>query len=255
MCARRRGEYVRLQLGPHDIGVLLLDPASGRLYLRLREHWEDLDGDIELLELLEEDLRRRAAEMGGEDLLRWMEDTLSNALLITGREEVEVASFTHALDRLFARYVGESPVKQFRTHLPLFSLPVAAGAFGEEYVAEREPEDWVRIPGRHLYPDMFVAPVVGRSMEPLIPVGSLNVFRYGVVGSRTGRIVLVELLDTLDEGARYTVKRYRSGKVRDENHEWEHGTITLEPLNPDFQPIKLAPDRLKVIAEWICVLE
>jgi hypothetical protein len=41
---------------------------------------------------------------------------------------------------------------------------------------------------------MFVAHVEGRSMEPRIPDGSLNIFRAPVVGSRQGKIVLVELI-------------------------------------------------------------
>jgi phage repressor protein C with HTH and peptisase S24 domain len=39
---------------------------------------------------------------------------------------------------------------------------------------------------------MFVAQVVGRSMEPLIPDGSLCIFRHGVRGSRQGKRLLIE---------------------------------------------------------------
>ncbi len=40
---------------------------------------------------------------------------------------------------------------------------------------------------------MFVAEIAGHSMQPTIPDGSLCVFRYGVAGSREGRLVLVEI--------------------------------------------------------------
>ena len=48
-------------------------------------------------------------------------------------------------------------------------------------------------------------------MEPRIPDGSLCVFRHGVTGSRQGRLVLVENLETAGNN-RYTVKRYESTK-------------------------------------------
>ena len=48
-------------------------------------------------------------------------------------------------------------------------------------------------------------------MEPRIPDGSLCVFRHGVTGSRQGRLVLVENLETRGNN-RYAVKRYQSRK-------------------------------------------
>jgi hypothetical protein len=118
----------------------------------------------------------------------------------------------------------------------------------------------VRLPeGLRPSGDLFVAHVVGRSMEPRIPDGSLNVFRAPVVGSRQGKIVLVELLGQLDDSARYTVKRYTSIKLhRDrgqDDEEWQHGSIRLEPLNPEFQAFELEPEGLRVIAEWIRTLD
>ena len=90
-------------------------------------------------------------------------------------------------------------------------------------------------------------------MEPRIPDGSLNIFRAPVVGSRQGKIVLVELIDVHE---RFTVKRYTSRKAAAGEDEWRHERVRLEPLNPEYEAFDLPPDRIKyVIAEWIQTLE
>ena len=105
---------------------------------------------------------------------------------------------------------------------------------------------------------MFVARVVGESMVPSIPNGAYCLFSSPVAGSRQGRMVLVQLQDGLDPetGQRYTVKRYHSETVADENN-WRHSRITLSPENPDFEPIVLRPDyeeAVAVVAEVVEVL-
>src|SRR6476661_4972276 len=253
----RHGQYSLLKLAlpgapEHIIGVLLLDPASGHLYLRLRSHFDDIAGpdDLEYLSLLEDDLRSRAEEIGAERFVASLEDSLSHLLRISDREAVAVHSFQHTLDRLFARHVEQPAVIPFRTHLPLYSLRAAATRFGEDMQVEEE--EWVPVPeGLRASEDLIVAHVVGRSMEPRIPDGSLNVFRAPVVGSRQNKSVLVELLGQLDDSARYTIKKYTSRKVSTGEDEWSHESIRLEPLNPDFQAFELEPDRVRVIAEWI----
>jgi SOS-response transcriptional repressor LexA len=257
----RLGQYSLLKLAmpgapEHTIGVFLLDPASGRLYLRLRDRFDDLAApeDLEYLSLLEGDLRSRADELGGEPFVASLEDSLSQLLRISDRQAISVHSFEHTLDRLFARHVEKTAVIPFRTHLPLYSLRAAATRFGEDMQVEEE--DWVRIPeGLRPSEDLFVAHVVGRSMEPRIPDGSLNIFRAPVVGSRQNKIVLVELLGQLDDSARYTIKKYTSRKVSAGEDEWSHESIRLEPLNPEFQAFELEPDRVRVIAEWIRTLD
>ena len=58
---------------------------------------------------------------------------------------------------------------------------------------------------------MFIAQVVGKSMEPTIPDGWWFVFRAPFSGARQKRIVLAELRDEVDPdtGSRFTVKRFR----------------------------------------------
>jgi len=257
----RRGEYALLQLAPpggvvHDVGVLLLDPGTDRLHVRLRSHWEDIAGeaDAEVFAQLQDDFEAKAGEMGGERLLRHLEDSLSNVVLISARQEVAVDSFIRTADRLFERYVERTSVLPFRTHLPLYSLRAAAGRFGAD--EQVEEEDWVRIPeDLRATEQMFVIHVVGRSMEPRIPDGTLNVFRAPVVGSRQNKLVLVELFGQLEDSARYTVKKYTSRKNYTGEDEWAHEAICLEPLNREYEPLRLEPGDFRVIAEWVRTLD
>lgn len=256
--AQHSGEYAVLQLAwpglpLRNVGVLLIDPESDRGWLRLTPEW-DPQADPEVFPLLEEDLAGKLLELGAAGCLRWLQDTLSNVLRVTDSETVAVDSFTRVRDRLYRENVGALEVRPFTTHLPLYSLRAAATRFGPEAVLEEEPEDWVAAPeGLRLAEGMFVAHVVGRSMEPRIPNGSLNVFRAPVVGSRQGRIVLVKRPGGFAESAGCTIKRYTSVKrVTEEG--WRHESIRLEPLNPEFAAFDLEPGD-EVIAEWVRTLE
>ena len=97
-------------------------------------------------------------------------------------------------------------------------------------------------------------------MEPLIPDGSYCLFRYPVIGTRQGKIVLVEHHDIHDPetGGTYTVKRYHSEKARSPEDTWHHTRIVLEPLNSAFSPIVLTEEsegQVRVIAEFLEVLK
>jgi hypothetical protein len=213
--------------------------------------------DRELLELLDLDIRLKAKEIGGAEFLQSLEDTLSNTLRITPRESVEVAGFAETLNRLYADHVEAGAIGEFVTHLPMYSLQAAAGKFGED--REVEPEGWVKVPARlRLNQDMFVARVVGRSMEPRIPDGSRCIFRAGVVGPRQGKLVLVEQMGATDTSARYTVKKYTSKKSpagKGQDASWRHTTVRLEPLNPEFEGFELEEGKCRVIAEFVQVLD
>jgi hypothetical protein len=92
-------------------------------------------------------------------------------------------------------------------------------------------------------------------MEPRIPDGSLNLFKLHPVGSRQGKILLIELFGVLDQTARYTIKRYTSRKVVVNDDQWRHGQIRLEPLNPEFKAWDVDPEGFAVVAEWLRVIE
>jgi len=158
------------------------------------------------------------------------------------------------------RIVKPAPADRYRTCVPLVPLKAAAGAFGEPHSIEEGQWDWVAIDSRRkLRPGMFVAEVVGKSMEPLIPDGSHCLFQGPVTGSRQGRVVLVALRDETDPetGERFTVKRYKSEKGHPDEGVWRHLRVILEPQNPAFEPIvMMAEDEglVHVVAEFVEVL-
>ena len=123
-------------------------------------------------------------------------------------------------------------------------------------VLDESEWDWVEVDTRHtLRSGVFVAQVVGHSMEPMIPDGAYCLFTGPVTGTRQRRVVLVQLRDEVDPdtGLRYTVKRYRSEKTADE-HGWRHVRIVLEPLNRNFRPIELTEEdeeAVAVVAEFV----
>ena len=240
--------------GELAIGIVLQDPATDGFYVRLRRDWEEICDaeEFEVLSPLEDDLRTKARQMGAGALMSWFEENASASIRTTDREEVLVDDFERTLNRLYTRHV-QTQVVPFRTHLPRYSLQVAAGRFLEnEEVTEQGWEEMP--PDLRLTEDMFVARIAGRSMEPYIPDGALCVFRAGVTGSRQGRLVLVEHLDMTGNN-RYTVKRYRSEKAQGET--WRHERIRLESLNPDYPSWDLNedPDKYRVLAEFVRVLE
>jgi phage repressor protein C with HTH and peptisase S24 domain len=264
--ATKSGKFSLLQLAQpskpvHNIGILLLDPHADRLYKKLRRDWSAIaDSEhIEILEALDADFDAKIAESGGDAFLRTLEDTLSNLFRISDRGDVMVSSFERALDRLYEEHVQRTEVIPFITHVPLYSLRAAATKFGEDM--EVEPEGWVPAPPRLKLDRMFAARVVGRSMEPLIPDGSLCLFHAGVVGSRQGKRLLIERLGSTDTSAQYTVKVYTSRKrpAGSAGDEWRHVSILLQPLNPEFEAMEFGPEderqQFRVIAEFVQVLE
>jgi SOS-response transcriptional repressor LexA len=167
-----------------------------------------------------------------------------------------VDTFERTLHRLYSRHVS-AKVLPFRTHLPVYGAQAAAGKWGPAMDVDQEPESWVEAPkDLRLTDDMFVARVTGHSMEPRIPANSLCVFRGGsaLAGSRQGKLVLVMNYGEAGEN-RFTIKRYKSTKRRTEEG-WQHETITLEPLNPDYDAWTLDENaRLAVIGEFVAVLD
>jgi SOS-response transcriptional repressor LexA len=149
---------------------------------------------------------------------------------------------------------------KYVTCVPLIPLKAAAGAFsGPQRIVDGDWE-WTKVTSRRrLGPGMFVAQVLGKSMETAIPDGSYCLFLSPVEGSRHGRTVLVQLRDDKDPetGERYTLKRYYSEKVESEDDSWRHVKISLRPNNPEYDPIVLTCEeegQVQVIAEMVEVL-
>lgn len=186
----------------------------------------------------------------------WMASEAYRRLRNDG-EPVNVVDAQDSQSRL--RIIEPNAEDRYVTCVPLVPLKAAAGAFGDAQHIEDEGFEWLEVKSRHrLRPGMFVAQVVGKSMEPAIPDGSHCLFRAPIEGTRQGKTVLVQLRDASDPetGQRYTVKRYESGK-RKRGNSWHHERITLKPVNPAFEPIVLSgadEGELQVIAELLEVL-
>ena len=157
------------------------------------------------------------------------------------------------------RIVEPQPSERYRTCVPLVPLRAAAGAFSDPQRIDDDDFAWVAVETtRRLRRGMFVAQVVGKSMEPAISDGAYCLFAASVGGSRRGKTVLVQMRDAADpeSGERYTVKRYGSEKT-DGGDSWQHTKITLSSVNPDFEPIVLTSadeGSLQVIAEVVEVI-
>ncbi len=145
---------------------------------------------------------------------------------------------------------------RYTTHLPVFSLDAAAGYFGEGH--DVEEQGWMPAAGAgRVDGTMFITRVVGHSMEPRIPDQSYCVFRQIGAGTRNGKTVLAQYRGPADPetGGAYTVKVYWSDKNTADGS--VRGTVRLEPLNPDYEPIILtdaSDDDVQIIAEFVSVL-
>ncbi len=151
-------------------------------------------------------------------------------------------------------------IRPFENSIPLYSLKVAAGEFGE--LQQLEDVEWLNIPEK-IKPskDLFACQVIGESMNKVIPNGALCLFRKYSGGSRNGQIVLVENTNMHDSdfGSCYTVKEYESKKYEDEDG-WKHQSIILKPLSTDssYENMVLEDQdftKFKVIGTFECVLE
>lgn len=175
--------------------------------------------------------------------------------LIKGAEKIE------KIDKFFSDLISDEDMAKkdkYSTHLPVYTLQAVATAFSEE----QKPEllGWKKIEAKKkLDKHMFIARVVGRSMKPTIPDGSPCIFRFDQGGSRNGKVVLVESRQVTDPETqqKFTVKRYRSEKVKLEDDQWRQKKIILSPDNKEFKDIILenvSGDDFRIVAEFICVI-
>ena len=80
-----------------------------------------------------------------------------------------------------------------------------------------------------------------------------------MVGSRQGKRLLIQRMGVTDSSAEFTVKTYSSKKGSEGDDQWGHISITLTPLNPEFEAMHFGPEdeqrQFRVIAEFVQVLE
>lgn len=146
---------------------------------------------------------------------------------------------------------------------PVVDLRFAAGGFSEGQALEDGASEWVALPDWvRASPDLFVAQVIGESMNRRIANGAWCLFRARPGGTRQGKVVVVQHRDIADPetGGRYTIKLYESEKVDDGEGGWRHERIILRPDSDQagFAPIvlKLAEGETEfaVVAEMLMVL-
>ena len=147
---------------------------------------------------------------------------------------------------------------------PVIDLRFAAGVFSDPQALEDSSDEWVALPDWvSPQPGLFVAQVVGESMNRRIPNGAWCLFRANPAGTRQGKVVVVQHRSIVDPetGGRYTVKLYTSEKVPAAEGGWRHERITLRPDSdrPGFEPIDIAAGddegEFRVIAEMLTVLD
>jgi superfamily II DNA or RNA helicase/SOS-response transcriptional repressor LexA len=137
--------------------------------------------------------------------------------------------------------------EKYKTMLPLYELSIAAGSFLQNEIPT-EIDAWVDVATlsrRQSFDNsMFVARVVGKSMEPEIADGSYCLFTRNTGGTRNGRIVLAQKAGLVDQdtSASYTIKRYESSKKPDPDTGWTHESIRLRAINPDYEDILIQFD-------------
>jgi DUF2075 family protein/SOS-response transcriptional repressor LexA len=141
-------------------------------------------------------------------------------------------------------------------------LRFAAGQFSDTQAQEEGAEDWVELPDWvHSQPGLFVAQVIGESMNKCIPNGSWCLFRANPTGTRNGKIVVVQhrSIDDPETGGSYTIKRYVSEKVMEPDGSWRHSRVTLRPESNrvGFESIVVErgdEEEFRVVAEFLMVL-
>lgn len=145
--------------------------------------------------------------------------------------------------------------EQFQTALPVYDLATKVEAWANEVAPA--VLGWARVTRRPLDADMFVAKVVGHSMEPAIPAGAWGVFRsFPADGqpaptSLDGRRVVVKLGSATDpESGAYTFKRWKVTKIAALGEVQE---VALRPDNRALGPIvvTLPEAGIQVVAEYL----
>lgn len=160
------------------------------------------------------------------------------------------------------RKAPSGDVQPYVNALPVIDLKFAAGAFGESQVFEPSDAEWVQVPeGVKPEQGLFIAQVVGESMNRRIPNGAWCLFRANPAGSKQGMVVVAQhrSIHDLDLGGSYTVKVYQSEKAADEGGKWHHERIVLKPDTSatGYQPIVIDGDELnnlEVVAVLVRVL-
>jgi len=175
---------------------------------------------------------------------------------------IETETSTGASSKVIPlRIMSPAEQRPYQNCIPIIDLKAAAGSFGEFHMPNSDAIVWVEPPPR-IRPsiDLFIAQVVGDSMNRQIPNGAWCLFRMNPGGTRNGKIVLAQLRDYSDPdfGAAFTVKRYESIKTVADDGEQANVLVRLKPesLLDGYRMMEISPDeeRIRVLAEFLRVL-
>jgi DUF2075 family protein/phage repressor protein C with HTH and peptisase S24 domain len=152
--------------------------------------------------------------------------------------------------------------KPFVNAVPLLDLKIAAGQFSATQFESVDHEYWAILPSTFRpRKGLFVAQVVGESMNRRIANGAWCLFRSNPVGTRNGRIVVAEhrSIHDPDTGGSYTVKVYQSTKEHRKDGSWRHLEVRLRPDsdNKKYKELVFGPKAagsVRIIAELIADL-
>jgi Peptidase S24-like len=160
--------------------------------------------------------------------------------------------------------ITPEPNERFKTCFPLTSLRTAAARFSEDQTSFKElageASDWITWDNHPRFePGMFVARVLGKSMDPEIPEGAYCLFRVATDGVRQGKRLLVwhSSIDDPMTNGHYTLRTYTSEQLSSDGYPSRRTRVSLMPINPEFEPIVLTTEDeedVRVIAELSLVL-
>ena len=157
------------------------------------------------------------------------------------------------------RTVDPAPEDRYVTSLPSVPLKAAAGGFSDPQHIEDDDFEWVAVDTSHrLRKSMFVAQAIGSPWTP----------RFATVRGASSELLSRARARARSYSSSFPTPRTRrpdsatpSSATRAQQamqgDSWRHEKITLEPFNPDFEPIVVTgvdEDVLQVIAELVEVL-
>ena len=158
------------------------------------------------------------------------------------------------------RILSPSQAQLSSNAVALFDVKIAAGSFSFEQNTQRG--QWAELPDQFKMQDgLFIAQVIGESMNRSIPNGAWCLFRANPAGTRQGKIVLVEHRDIadVDTGGQYTIKRYSSQKRTADDGQWQHQTVWLKPESSDvkYETIEITVEddgQFRVVGEYLATI-
>lgn len=195
-------------------------------------------------------------ELGREDITWWqtraghaIEDLLRHheGLLL-----IPMSGETGGFRQVLAEVAAE---EQFHRALPVYDLAAKASSWGSDTAPP--VEGWARVARRPLEADMFVAQVVGHSMEPGVPEGAWGLFKsFSADAQPTAtvldgrRVVAILRSQTDPETGMFTFKRWKVTKLGARGEVLE---VALRPDNTTAASLLVTPDdgSVRVAAEYL----